>query len=37
MTIPVVVITDSDIRTYEKQGDIFIEKAAEVIESEKRK
>lgn len=37
MKIPVVVITDSDIRTYEKQGDIFIEKAAEVIESEKRK
>ena len=35
MTIPVVVITDSDVRTYEKIGESFIEKPFLVVESEK--
>jgi putative ATP-dependent endonuclease of the OLD family len=34
MTIPVAVITDSDIREYEKNGDDYIKKGDQIVEEE---
>ncbi|MDM1249462.1 AAA family ATPase [Acinetobacter sp. R933-2] len=34
MTIPVAVITDSDVRTYEKVGEDYCPKSSKVLESE---
>lgn len=34
MTIPIVVITDSDVRTYEKVGEDYNPKSSKVLESE---
>lgn len=34
MTIPVAVITDSDVRTYEKVGEDYNPKSSKVLESE---